>query len=607
MKLIDIKNLTFEYFRRDAEGNVEEMVEALQDVSLDVHAGEFIAILGCNGSGKSTLAKHINALLLPGEGQVIIDGMDTLDEEVRLQIRQTAGMVFQNPDNQIVGNLVEEDVAFGPENLGMATENIWNQVNDALDVTGMEEYRNQSPNCLSGGQKQRVAIAGVLAMEPKCIIFDEATAMLDPKGRKQIIQAAKYLQKEKGITIILITHHMDEVLSADKVFVMKDGKVAGQGTPGQIFAKKELLEEWGLCLPPLYQYLYFLVGQQIISKEECIGIDSAKSLSRLLCDRYGKSSESVRSFNQMESGTRDFNQAESTGNMAEKVDKKKLTEGILLNHVSLLYNAGFANEKVALDNVDLKVDKGEFVAIIGHTGSGKSTLIQHLNGLLLPTEGNVYFNGQDIRDKDFSMKQLRQKVGLVFQYPEYQLFAETVEKDVCFGPENMNIPKVEAQKRAYEAIKAVGLPDTIYDSSPLQLSGGQKRRVAIAGVLAMQPEYLVLDEPTAGLDPLSAKALLDMLKDLQEQQGMSIIIVSHSMEDVAEYADRIVVMEHGKICMNGAAWEVFAQAEDLERMSLSVPIGVTLLNDLKNVGVGVDITKHKQFDIYGELLNLKDV
>lgn len=607
MKLIDIKNITFEYFRRDAEGNVEEMVEALQDVSLDVHPGEFIAILGCNGSGKSTLAKHINALLLPGEGQVIIDGMDTLDEEVRLQIRQTAGMVFQNPDNQIVGNLVEEDIAFGPENLGMSVENIWNQVNDALDVTGMEAYRNQSPNCLSGGQKQRMAIAGVLAMEPKCIIFDEATAMLDPKGRKQIIQAAKKLQKEKGITIILITHHMDEVLSADRVFVMKDGKVASQGTPGQIFAKKELLEEWGLCLPPLYQYLYFLVGQEILSKEECIGIDSAKSLSHLLCGRYKKGSGFAGLSHKTQADTRDFNVAEPAGNMSEKTDKNKVAEGILLNHVTLLYSAGFANEKIALDNVTLKIGKGEFTAIIGHTGSGKSTLIQHLNGLLLPTEGNVYFNGQDITDKDFSMKQLRQQVGLVFQYPEYQLFAETVEKDVCFGPENMNIPKVEAQKRAYEAIRAVGLPDTIYDSSPLQLSGGQKRRVAIAGVLAMQPEYLVLDEPTAGLDPLSAKALLDMLKELQEKQGMSIVIVSHSMEDVAEYADRVVVMEHGKISMDGTVWEVFAQTQDLERIGLSVPIGVTLLNDLKNVGVDVDAAKHKQFDIYGELLNLKDV
>lgn len=592
MRLIDIKNLTFEYFRRDEEGNIEEMVEALQNISLDVQMGEFIAILGRNGSGKSTLAKHINALLLPGEGEVIVDGMDTLDEKVRLQIRKTAGMVFQNPDNQIVANLVEEDVAFGPENLGVSTENIWNRVNDALDVTGLEEYRNQSPNHLSGGQKQRVAIAGVLAMEPKCIIFDEATAMLDPQGRRQMIEVAKRLQKEKGITVILITHHMDEVLSADRVFVMKAGKVMGEGKPEQIFAEKELLEECGLTLPVFYQYLYFLIGQGIISKEECVDVCDGRALSELLCRKYAGyklEAEAIES---------DYQELHRDSGLPE--------EGILLNHVSYVYNKGFANERIALDNVNLKIGKGEFVAVIGHTGSGKSTLMQHLNGLYLPTEGNVYFNGQDISDKDFSLKQLRQRVGLVFQYPEYQLFAETVEKDVCFGPENMDIPKVEAQKRAYEAIKAVGLPDTIYDTSPLQLSGGQKRRVAIAGILAMQPEYLVLDEPTAGLDPFSASALLTMLKELQKKQGITIVIVSHSMEEVAEYADRIIVMERGMKCMDGTAWEVFEQIEDLETMGLAVPLGVRILHDLKNVGVSVDVTKCRQMDICGELLKLKN-
>lgn len=602
MKLIDIKNLTFEYFRRDAEGNIEEIVEAIHDISLDVRAGEFIAILGRNGSGKSTLAKHINALLLPGEGEVIIDGMDTVDEEVRLQIRQTAGMVFQNPDNQIVGNLVEEDIAFGPENLGVPTGDIWNRVNAALGVTEMEAYRNQSPNHLSGGQKQRVAIAGVLAMEPKCIIFDEATAMLDPQGRKQMIEVAKYLKEEKGITIILITHHMDEVLSADKVFVMKEGKVMGQGTPEQIFAKKQLLEECGLCLPIFYQYLYFLIGQEILSKEECIGICDDKALSRLLCEKYAGYNRSTQGILEM---AEEGNMQPDGIKKEEKIKERKLTEGIFLNHVSYVFNKGFANETIALENVNLGVGRGEFVAVIGHTGSGKSTLMQHLNGLYLPTQGNVYFNGQDITDKDFSIKKLRQKVGFVFQYPEYQLFAETVEKDVCFGPENMDIPKVEAQKRAYEAIKAVGLPDTIYDYSPLQLSGGQKRRVAIAGILAMQPEYLVLDEPTAGLDPFSAKALLDMLKVLQEKQGISIVIVSHSMEEVAEYADRIVVMENGEKRMEGAIWEVFEHTAELEEMGLSVPTGIALLQDLKNVGLDMDVTKCRQIDIYGELLKLK--
>ena len=599
MKLIDIKNLTFEYFRRDTEGNVEEIVEALQNVSLDVKQGEFIAILGRNGSGKSTLAKHINALLLPGEGEVIVDGMDTLDDEVRLQIRQTAGMVFQNPDNQIVANLVEEDVAFGPENLGVPTANIWNQVNEALNVTGMEGYRNQSPNHLSGGQKQRVAIAGVLAMEPKCIIFDEATAMLDPQGRKQMIEVAKRLQEEKGISIILITHHMDEVLSADKVFVMKDGKIMEYGTPEQIFAEREMLEECGLGLPSFYQYLHFLIGQDILSEEECEDIQDERALSKLLCKKYGKLKGRALSDDVEEDGRVDGNVVHGDMDMAER-------EGILLNHVSYVYNKGFFDERIALNDVSLKIGKGEFVAVIGHTGSGKSTLMQHLDGLYLPTEGNVYFNGQDIADQNFSLKELRQKVGLVFQYPEYQLFAETVEKDVYFGPENMGLSRVEAQKRAYEAIEAVGLPDTIYDSSPLQLSGGQKRRVAIAGVLAMQPEYLVLDEPTAGLDPFSAEALLVMLKDLQEKQGITIVIVSHSMEEVAEYAERIVVMEHGEKWMDGTVWEVFERAEELEKIGLSVPIGMELLHSLKDAGINVNITKHKKMDICGELLKLKD-
>ncbi|MCM1158406.1 MAG: energy-coupling factor transporter ATPase [Bacteroidales bacterium] len=594
MKLVDIRKLTFEYFRRDTEGNVEEMVEALKDVSLEVNPGEFIAILGRNGSGKSTLAKHINALLLPGGGEVIVDGMDTLDEEVRLKIRQTAGMVFQNPDNQIVGNLVEEDVAFGLENLGVPAENIQNRVTDALAVIGMEKYRNQSPNHLSGGQKQRLAIAGVLAMEPKCIIFDEATAMLDPGGRKQMMKVIKWLQEEKGITIILITHHMDEVLSADRVFVMKDGSLAGQGTPAQMFKQKELLEECGLCLPALQEYLNFVKGQELLSEKECLEIGTVKELTDKLSGKYA--------------GSRRDADAEVTHWQERRQKEKRLdfTQGIILNQVSYVYHKGFADEKIALQNVNLEIGKGEFIAIIGHTGSGKSTLIQHLNGLYLPTEGNVYFHGQDIADKDFPIKELRQKAGLLFQYPEYQLFAETVEKDVCFGPENMNIPRVEAQKRAYEAIAAVGLPDTIYDTSPLQLSGGQKRRAAIAGILAMQPEYLILDEPTAGLDPVSARALLDMLKEVQEKRGMTIIMVSHTMEEVAEYAERIVVMEQGKICMDGAVWEIFRQEKELNRLGLSVPVGISLLNGLKNAGIDVDITKVRQVDICGELLKLKD-
>lgn len=597
MKLINIKNLIFEYFRRDPEGNVEEVIEALDDVSLEVEIGEFIAILGRNGSGKSTLAKHLNALLLPGEGTVVVDGMDTLEGELRLQIRQTVGMVFQNPDNQIVGNTVEEDVAFGPENLGVPTENIGNYVVKALDTTGMADYRKQSPNQLSGGQKQRVAIAGVLAMEPKCIVFDEATAMLDPKGRKQMIKIAKKLQMEKNITVILITHHMDEVLAADRVFVMKEGKVVAEGKPKQIFEKKELLEECGLKLPPFYEYLYFLIGQEILSEKDCFNIENSDQLVDLIMK---KKIGSIQNTELMQK------EQDTLNDEIEDINRKQdIKEGIFLNHIKFIYNHGFENERIALNDISLQIGRGEFVAVIGHTGSGKSTLMQHLNGLCIPTEGNVYFNGEDVTDKDFSIKKLRQKVGLVFQYPEYQLFAETVEKDVCFGPENMELSRVEAQKRAYQAMKEVGLPDTIYDYSPLQLSGGQKRRVAIAGILAMHPDYLILDEPTAGLDPLAAENLLKMLKQLQTEKGITIVIVSHSMEEVAEYADRIVVMDQGKLCMDGPVWKVFENKEKLEKMGLEVPLGISLLYALKEAGVEVNTRKYRRMDICGELLKLQ--
>ena len=590
-KLIDIKNVTFEYFRRDEDGNVESMIEALKDVSLDVEKGQFVAILGRNGSGKSTLAKHINALLFPSEGEVIVDGMDTEDGELRLKIHQTAGMVFQNPDNQIVGNLVEEDIAFGPENLGIPTADIWNRVDEALDKTGMEAFRNQSPNHLSGGQKQRVAIAGVLAMHPKCIIFDESTAMLDPQGRRNIIDVARGLQQEYGITILLITHHMDEVLAADHVFVMKDGRILGQGTPMEIFAQHQLLEECGLRLPVLYQYLDFLEQEQIIDAVAYRNIHNVEDLITEMTRRYQKEQA---------------DQTELSNDLIGEIQvERNAGEGILLNHVSYVYNKGFADERTALKDVNLHITKGEFVAVIGHTGSGKSTLMQHLNGLYTATEGTVYYNGQDIADHDFSIKQLRQKVGLVFQYPEYQLFAETVEKDVCFGPENMDISKVEAQKRAYEAIEAVGLPDTIYDCSPLQLSGGQKRRAAIAGILAMQPDYLVLDEPTAGLDPYSAEKLLEMLKDLQVRQEIAIILVSHSMEEVAEYADRIVVMDQGKICFDEPTWKVFTRKQELEELGLAVPTGNRILNALKNVGNDIDVKHSTKEEVCGELIRWK--
>ena len=249
MGIIKAKNVVHEFFRRDEEGNVESITTALDHGNLDVKAGQFIAILGHNGSGKSTLAKHINALLTPTEGVIWVDGMDVLDEDNTIPIRKTAGMVFQNPDNQIIASVVEEDVGFGPENIGVPTEEIWTRVNQSLEAVDMVKYRKHSPNKLSGGQKQRVAIAGVVAMEPKCIVFDEPTAMLDPNGRKEVIATAHDLNKKKGVTIILITHYMEEVVDADYVYVMEKGKIVMDGTPRDIFSRVDELKEHRLDVP----------------------------------------------------------------------------------------------------------------------------------------------------------------------------------------------------------------------------------------------------------------------------------------------------------------------------------------------------------------------
>ena len=251
MGIIKASKLVHEYIRRDEEGNVAAITTALDHVDLDVKEGQFIAILGHNGSGKSTLAKHINALLSPSEGSLWVDGMDVTKEENILPVRQTAGMVFQNPDNQIIASVVEEDVGFGPENIGVPTEEIWERVNYSLKAVGMTKYRKHSPNKLSGGQKQRVAIAGVVAMEPKCIVFDEPTAMLDPNGRKEVLETAHALNKKKGVTVILITHYMEEVVDADYVYVMEKGNVVMQGTPREIFSRVDELKEHRLDVPQI--------------------------------------------------------------------------------------------------------------------------------------------------------------------------------------------------------------------------------------------------------------------------------------------------------------------------------------------------------------------
>ena len=571
-KMVEAKELIFEYEKRDREGQASGSTRAIDEINIDIAPGSFVAILGSNGSGKSTLAKHINALLLPTGGTVWVNGIDTKKSDETLHIRQLAGMVFQNPDNQIIGTVVEEDVGFGPENLGIPTDEIWKRVEDGLKAVNMLEYRYRSPNRLSGGQKQRVAIAGVIAMEPSCIVLDEATAMLDPIGRKEVIDSVLELRKKKNVTVIWITHYMEEVTKADKIFVMDKGKIAMEGSPREIFSQVDRLKYCQLDVPQVT-----MVAENLRS----IGLDINKGIIGI-----NELVECISPyFDTKESWENDYESKERKVNEEELSSAK---EALRFEHINFTYSAGTPYEKQALKNINLKILQGQMVGIIGQTGSGKSTLIQHMNGLLKASSGRLYYKGENIYNKGYDLSSLRNQVGMVFQYPEHQLFDVDILSDVSFGPKNQGLSEEEAKQRAVTALELVGFPEHNYLSSPFELSGGQKRRGAIAGVLAMEPKVLVLDEPTAGLDPKGRDDILRQIGKLHKKTGITVILVSHSMEDIAKYVERIIVLDKGTIVQDDGPAKVFSDFKKLEKIGLAAPQVTYLMNGLREVGVSVN-------------------
>lgn len=575
MGIIKAAKLAFDYLRYGEEGEEPEVNRAIDQVDLDIQEGQFIAILGHNGSGKSTLAKHINGLLVPTEGTLWVDQMDTSSQKDIWEIRQKAGMVFQNPDNQIIGTVVEEDVGFGPENLGVPTEDIWKRVDESLEAVGMTAYRHHSPNKLSGGQKQRVAIAGVMAMHPKCIVLDEPTAMLDPNGRKEVLRSVRELNQKENVTVILITHYMEEVIWADDVYVMDKGKIVMHGEPREIFSKVTQLKKYRLDVPQVTLLAYELKQAGVKIPD---GILTIEELVHALEQKEVTAPAEWRS------------KIESVAFAREKAPEREEKKSLELEHISYVYNPGTAYEMHALKDINLNIPQGQFVGIIGHTGSGKSTLIQHFNGLMKPTDGHIFFEGQDIWAEQFPLRGLRSQVGLVFQYPEHQLFETDVLTDVCFGPKNQHLTQEECEKRAKEALEHVGLDESYYAKSPFELSGGQKRRVAIAGVLAMNPKVLILDEPTAGLDPMGRDEILDQIALLHKTRGITIILVSHSMEDIARYVERIIVMNHGEKAFDDTPKKVFAHYKELESIGLAAPEITYIVHALQEKGLKVDTT-----------------
>ena len=558
--MIKIRDLTFEYFDRDEEGNLTEMVNAIRGINFDADEGEFIVVAGVNGSGKSTFAKILNRLLLPIEGTVLIGGLDAMQGENIIPIRKMVGMVFQNPDDQLIGSVVEEDVAFGAENIGVPHKELVKRVEDALAQVGLAASMRIEE--LSGGGKQKVAIAGVLAMKPRCIVLDEATSMLDPKSRRDVLRLMTELQKQ-GITIILITHLMEELLLADRIYVMHQGRLAMKGSREAIFTQPEKLREFGLELPMTVQLAHAL------AKCGCVRTKDLFSIEAIANRIYKEHPYAFLKEKTMEPAPAGKN-------------AKVSAQAIVFQQVNLSYG-----KKPILTDVSCSIEKGSYTAIIGPSGAGKTTMLQMIPALISPTDGSIYVDGVEVTDASADITALRKKIGFIFQYPEQQLFAKNVYEDVVFGPRNVGISEVEAEKRAYEAIQFVGLPQDVYDLPMDKLSGGQKRRVALAGVIAMQPDYLILDEPLAGLDPVGKKKMLEILRALHRDAGITVVVVSHDADAVVEDAEQVLYLKDGRIVEQGAPADIFYRLwlREMEHVTRDDPSGLTGGQTLeKNVG-----------------------
>lgn len=588
--MIECRGVSFSY---------DGAAPALDGVDLNIEDGEFFCILGGNGSGKSTFAKHLNALLRPDAGTVCVNGMDASDPELVYDIRSTAGMVFQNPDDQLVATLVEDDVAFGPENLGVPSAQIAQRVREALKGVGLVGFERHETHALSGGQKQRVALAGVLAMEPRVLILDEASSMLDPRGRKGLMKACRALH-DRGMTIVMITHFMEEAAEADRVAVFQAGRVAMLGTPEEILTRADELAQLNLDMPASCCLGRALREKGVSVCAQVREADMVDEIAQAYAERSGTNIAGQPSAS-------DSHVLDNGSSAADGIAASELV--IEISHLSHSYSLSARerrrwrkrsttadasskqalwgndpNSPWALRDVSLTVRRGEFLGLAGHTGSGKSTLVQHLNGLIRPQEGSVCALGLDLSNKKHAAA-VKAKVGVVFQYPERQLFAETVAQDVAFGPRNLGLPQDEVARRVASSLVRVGLDlAAIGDKSPFELSGGQQRRVAFAGVLAMEPEVLVLDEPMAGLDPVARRDFLGLISRLH-REGLTVVMVSHSMDDLANCCDRIVVMNEGAVFAEGTPVQVFAHANELKSIGLGVPAAQRMALALAQAGV----------------------
>lgn len=569
-KMIQVRDVEFSYRLRDG-GHLL----ALKGISLQISEGSSVAIIGSNGSGKSTLALCLNGLLVPQSGEVKVDGLDVRQRSCHEEVRRRVGMVFQNPDNQIISTTVEREIAFGLENLAVPGEQLRARTEEVLEQFHLKELRHRPPHLLSGGEKQRLSIAAVVAMWPKYLILDEPTSLLDPVGRREVRELLKRLCAEGQVTVVHITQFPEEAAEAQRVLILHQGELAIEGSPEEVFAHGERLAQMGLRSP---------FPMELARKLRAVGISLPHPVSDM--------EDLVAGVLALPRGVGHFRKEDVGRNAGsgrgDSGFTKKGEERIRAEDICYRYNPGLPTERVALRQASLSIRRGELVGLVGPIGSGKSTLVQHLNALLRPSSGRVLLDGRSLSDKEQNLQKLRQKVGLVFQFPERQLFEETVYDDVAFGPRNLNLPDQEVDRSVREALQLVGLNvDRFAQRSPFDLSGGEQRRVAIAGVLALGPEVLILDEPFVGLDPIGCEQIIKILWQLR-RQGVAIVLITHHMDLVVALADRLVVMKEGTVVEDDAPAAVLASPERAAELDIDLPQATQLMRMLQHRGWSVE-------------------
>ncbi len=553
--MITIANLSYQY-----PSSNNHPITALDDISLSIREGEYVAVMGSNGSGKTTLARCLNGLLQPAPGHISVNGLDPADPSMLWEIRRCVGMVFQNPDNQIISTTVEQEIAFGLENLGIPGPAIREKIEETLRAFDLDQYRHFPPHWLSGGEKQRLVAASVMAMEPTYLILDEPTSLLDPSGQTHFKDLLEKIHSGQKTTIVLITQFPEEALRADRLVIMARGRIVADGHPRAVFSREEELGQWNLAAPAAFQ------------------LDS-------MLRRAGWSLPPQILTGSMKYPLRD---AVPDGQLAAHSGQHAGDRDVIMvEHLSHVFDDGLPAEQAALTDVCLSIQAGECLAVIGPTGSGKTTLAEHMTGLLRPMSGTIRVFGGELWKGRRRPHIDGHRTGFVFQFPELQFFEETVLDEIAFAPRNLGCDPVEIAHRVGKAMEQVGLDATFGARSPLSLSAGEQRLVAVASILSMKPEILILDEPTAGLDPGAVAGIAELIRTLHEQ-GITIVLISHHLDLVAQVAGRIVVINHGRIILDGPPRFVWQHENLLASIGLDIPEPARIVRTLRAMGWDIE-------------------